>query len=123
VRRKYPLSGATQEHAEEFYERNQLFIEKDVFVRGVLAVRHQEDIEGELKDIAKRRAENAKERGEDPKPWKHLVELRIGTHLYTRLESEVLCNAWTRTQKETFQSLSRLHRLLIVACIYAAMTQ
>jgi hypothetical protein len=123
VRRKYPLSGVTQQHAEEFHERNQLPIEKDVFVRGVLAIRHQEEIEGEFEDIARQRANDAREQGQDPEPWKHLIQLRIGTHVYTRIESEVLCNAWTRTRKETFRGLSRLHKLLIVACIYAAMTQ
>jgi hypothetical protein len=112
----YPLNGATEKHAEKFYERYQLPIEKDVFIRGVLAVRSQAEIEFQFKEIAGKRAIDADER-------RLPIELRIGDHKYTRLESEVLYNAWTRGRKATLMNLSRLHRLLIVACIYAAMTQ
>jgi len=49
--------------------------------------------------------------------------LKLGEHEYSKIETEVLYNAWMRGKIETLKSLSRLHRLLIVACIYAAMTQ
>jgi hypothetical protein len=112
----FPLNGVKESHAERFLEFYQLPIEKDVFVRGVLAVRSRDEIEARFKQIADQHANDTDEK---VRP----VELQIGTHKYTRLETEVLYNAWTRGKKATLMNLSRLHRLLIFACIYAAMTQ
>lgn len=87
-----------------------------MFVRGVLALRSRVLIERKFADIARSRLRNLDERGS-------VLLLRIGQHEYSKLETEVLYNAWTRNKKETLKNLSRLHRLLIVACIFAAMTQ
>lgn len=103
---KYPLDGVTEAHAKTFWETYNLPIELDVFIRGVLAVRSQEEIEECIRGTAGR-------------PF----ELTMGNHKYTQLESAVLYNAWTRGRWEIFRNLSRSHCLLIVACIYAAITQ
>jgi hypothetical protein len=116
IGKRYPLNKVNEKHAEKFYDRYQLQVEKDVFIRGVLAVRSQHDIEFLFKEIARKRVGDATQRHRP-------IELKIGSHEYTRLESEILYNAWTRGKKATLMNLSRLHRLLIVACIYAAMTQ
>jgi hypothetical protein len=110
------LNGATERHAKRFYERYQLPIEEDQFVRGVLAVRSQDEIEVLFREIADKRARDVDERSRP-------IILKIGHHKYTRLESDVLYNAWTRGKRATLRNLSRLHWLLIFACIYAAITQ
>lgn len=120
-----PLQRFTESDAEDFHKRNQLPVERDVFVRGVMALRHQSEIRFKFEKIAEKEAENKKEAkkiGTAHIPHKP-VSLKIQTHEYTELESEVLYQAWTRSKKETFRNLSRLHRLLVVTCIYAAMTQ
>jgi hypothetical protein len=109
---KYPLNGVTEQDVISFYDTYELPIGRDVFIRGVLALRHQAFIEPWFRQFAK----------SSPKTCP-AIELNIGTHKYTKLEIEVLYNAWTRGKIETLKNLSRLHRLLIVACIYAAMTQ
>ncbi|KAJ8117086.1 hypothetical protein OPT61_g1627 [Boeremia exigua] len=108
---RYPLNRVTERHAAYFYSRHDLPIEEDLFIRGVLALRSQDDIESEFRKLVCA--------GE----WDQNTRLRIGDHEYSRIETEVLYNAWMRGKRETLRNLSRLHRLLIVACIYAAMTQ
>jgi len=109
---RYPLNGVAEQDIIWFYDAYELPIEKDVFIRGVLALRHQTFIEPRFRQLARSSPEAPVG-----------TKLSIGTHKYTRLEIEVLYNAWTRGKRETLKNLSRLHRLLIVACIYAAMTQ
>ncbi|KAI0604133.1 MFS sugar transporter like protein [Pyrenophora tritici-repentis] len=108
----YPLDGVTEQDAIRFHNEYELPIEQDQFVRGVLALRHQASIEPRLRKIVRSSPEA-----------RVGTKLRIGKHRYTRLEIDVLYNAWTRSKTETLRNLSRLHRLLVVACIYAAMTQ
>jgi hypothetical protein len=105
-----------------------------VSVRGALAVLHQNEIQRKFRKIAKKIAKSEKTSWY-AMSWSFLLSffkhqtppnpviLTIGEHKYTKLESQVLYLAWTRTKRETFRNLSRLHRLLIAACIYAAMTQ
>jgi hypothetical protein len=127
VGRREPLNQLEEHHISDFHERNHLPIEKEVFIRGVLAYRHRVQIEGQFDSIANDRPATKGKKNEkdkkDYKSWGHRIDMNIGTHSYTRIESEVIHNAWTRDRKDTFMNLSRLHRLLIVACIYAAMTQ
>jgi hypothetical protein len=129
-----PADEIMQVCAAEFHKRNELLVEKEVLVRGVLALLHQNEIQSKFKKIMKKIAKSEStswyaiswsflfsffKRQTPPNP----VILTVGKHRYTRLESQVLYLAWTRTKGETFRNLSRLHRLLIAACIYAAMTQ
>jgi hypothetical protein len=113
---RFPLNLVTAQHAIEFHRRYQLPIEEAVFVRGVLALRSQDLIESKFKRFAKNRSRAANE-------WHGAIQLRLGNHEYTKLETEVLYNAWTRGKIETLKNFSLLHRLLVVACIFAAMTQ
>ena len=118
----------------EFHRRNRLPIEEEVSVRGALAVLHQNEILRKFRKIAKK-ISKIEDTSWYAMFWNFLLSffkhqtppnpviLTIGEHKYTRLESQVLYLAWTRTKRETFRNLSRLHRLLIAACIYAAMTQ
>jgi hypothetical protein len=110
------LNLVTAQHAIRFRERYQLPIEEAVFVRGVLALRSQDLIESKFKRFARERSRDANE-------WHGAIQLRLGDHEYTKLETEVMYNAWTRGKIETLRNFSLLHRLLVVACIYAAMTQ
>ena len=119
------LSELTQSQAERFHKKYQLRVERDVFVRGVFALRSQSDITNEFSII---QASYPRHPNEPQIP----IELRVGKHRYTRLESEILYKAFLPEGKwegkwqgkwETLKNLSRLHRLLIVACIFAAMTQ
>ena len=103
--RKYYLHGITDDHAIQFWKKYDLDIEKDVFVKGVLAVRERAKIMAVFE--------------ESPQ----LQELKFGPYKLTELELRVLKNAWTRTPKQTVRQLSRLHWILIVACIFAAITQ
>lgn len=107
----YPLNGVTEQHATDFYNGHYLPVEKDVFIRGVIALRSRDDIESKFREYL-----------HDPES-RQTIRLRIGKHKYSRIETAVLYNAWMRSKRETLRHLSRLHRLLIVACIYAAMTQ
>lgn len=119
-----PLHEVTEFHASKFHDLYDLqtHIEKDVFIRGVLALRSQLDIEAKF---------DATIENEDSTDFIHQavdptkIELRLGEHRYTRLESQILYTAWKRSNSKwkTLKSLSAMHRLLIVACIYAAMTQ
>jgi hypothetical protein len=102
-----PLKGVEEAHIRHFYETNHLPIELEIFIRGVLAFRHQKQILGEFEDI----------------PANVDIDMKIGVHQYTKQETEVIRKAWTKNRLGTFRNLARLHRLLIVACIYAAMTQ
>jgi hypothetical protein len=117
VGKRYPLNLVTARHAIEFHRRYQLPIEEAVFVRGVLALRSQDLIEQKFKRFPR------SERSTDANEWRGAFQLRLGDHEYTKLETEVLYNAWTMGKIETLKSFSLLHRLLVVACIYAAMTQ
>jgi hypothetical protein len=112
----FPLNRLKAKHASDFHEKYQLPIDKAVFVRGVLALRSQFDIQPKFNDIKEIRSPDGNE-------WSEPIELSIGQHTFTRLESEIIYKAWTRNARETLMSLSRLHRLLIVACSFAAMTQ
>lgn len=108
-----PLNGVTQEEARTFYKKYRVPVERGVFVRGVLALRTQGDIRTVFENIQDSRSKT-------PGP----IELFVGEQRYTRLESEMLYKAFLpQTRWETLRSLSRLHRLLIVACIFAAVTQ
>jgi len=112
-----PLNRVTEENAIRFHTKYQLPVEQDIFVRGVLALRSQVDIKAEFEFIQASRSEHP---NEPHRP----IELRVGKQRYTRLESEVLYKAFLpQSRWETLRCLSRLHRLLIVACIFAAMTQ
>jgi hypothetical protein len=112
-----PLNGVNEEYAIKFLTRYQLPVEQDVFVRGVIALRSQVDIKVELEAIQE-------ERSQSPNGPQYPIELRVGKHTYTQLESEILYRAFLpQSRWKTLKSLSRLHRLLIIACIYAAMTQ
>ena len=102
-----PLKGVEETHIRKFHERNDLPIEEEIFVRGVLAFRHQKQLLGVFEDTSA----NVD------------IDMEIGDHQYTKQETEVIRKAWTRNRLETFRNLARLHRLLIVACIFAAMTQ
>lgn len=116
VGKRYPLNRLRAKHASAFHEKYQLPIERDVFVRGVFAIRSQVDIQTKFNSIKERRSPAGDE-------WSEPIELSIGQHTFTALESEVIYKAWTRDARETLMNLSRLHRLLIVACSFAAMTQ
>ena len=112
-----PLNGVTQVEAQRFHKKYRIPVERDVIVRGVLALRSQVDIKVEFEAIQDWRSGNP---NEPHRP----IELRVGEHKYTRLESEVLYRAFLpQSRWETLRNLSRLHWLLIVACIFAAMTQ
>jgi hypothetical protein len=112
-----PLNKVTEKEAVRFHRKYQLQVEQDVFVRGVIALRSQVDIKAEFEVIQELRSK-------EPNVPHNPIELRVGEHRYTRLESEILYKDFLpQSRKETLGSLSRLHRLLIVACIYAAMTQ
>jgi len=112
-----PLNRVTEENAIRFHMKYDLPVEQDVFVRGVLALRSQVDIKPEFEIIQTWR------KGHPNEPHRP-IELRVGEQRYTRLESEVLYKAFLpQSRWQTLRSLSRLHRLLIVACIFAAMTQ
>lgn len=112
-----PLNGVTAEDAVRFHVKYQLPVEENVFVRGVLALRSQVDIKAKFESIRKSRLGH-------PNEQLSPIELRVGEHVYTGLESEILYKAFLpQSRKETLRNLSRLHRLLIVACIFAAMTQ
>jgi hypothetical protein len=113
---RFPLNLVTEQHAIRFQKLYQLPIEEAVFVRGVLALRSQDLILPAFEKIAKTRSRDGNE-------WNSPIQLKIGDHEYSRLETEILYNAWTRSKIETLKHFSMLHWLLIVACIYAAMTQ
>ncbi|KAH6629841.1 major facilitator superfamily domain-containing protein [Boeremia exigua] len=126
-----PLYGVTKEYAEAFYDIAQLPIEREVFKRGVIALRHQPELQHKfIEDMEAESIEKEKVKDNplaDHTPHKP-IPLRIFDLEYTELESETLYAAWTKTEKissqwETFKNLSRLHHLLIVTCVYAAMTQ
>jgi hypothetical protein len=116
VGKRFPLNLVTAQHAIRFRKRYQLPIEEAVFVRGVLALRSQDLIESKFKRFARERSRDANE-------WHEAIQLRLGDHEYTKLETEVMYNAWTWGKIETLRNFSLLHRLLVVDCIYAAMTQ
>lgn len=101
----------------KFHKDYELPAEQDMFVRGVLALRSRLDIKAEFEAIQRLRL------GIPDEPH-HPIELQIGEQKYTRLESDILYKAFLpQSRWETLKGLSRLHRLLIVACIFAAMTQ
>lgn len=106
---RYPLNGVDEVHARQFLAKYRLRIDPDLFIRGFLAFRHRHDIEPRLR----RKLDSTSP------PY----ELKIGDHEYKPLEVEVLQQFWTRGKWETLRHMSRLHWLLIVACIFAAMTQ
>jgi hypothetical protein len=112
-----PLSGVTPIEAKRFHKKYRLPVERDVFVRGVLALRSQDDIKVQFENIQDTRSKA-------PDAPHRPIELRVGEQRYTRLESDILYKAFLpQSRWETLRSLSRLHWLLIVACIFAAMTQ
>ncbi|KAF3034336.1 hypothetical protein E8E12_005986 [Didymella heteroderae] len=78
-----PLNGVNEEYAKDFHEKYKLPVERDVFVRGVLALRSQVDIKVELEAIQE-------ERLRTPNEPHHPIELRVGRHIYTQLESDIL---------------------------------
>lgn len=101
---KYYLNGVTDEHAIRFHEHYKLDIEREVFIRGVLAMRHRIQLEQMLKSD-------------------HWRGIKIADYEFTDLEFKILKRTWTRGRKDTLRHLSRLHWILIVACVFAAMTQ
>ena len=112
-----PLNNVTQKEAKRFHKKYRIPVERDVFIRGVLALRSQVDIKAAFEDVQSARLEH-------PNGPHSRIELRVGEEKYTRLESEILYKAFLpQGRMETLRSLSRLHRLLIIACIFAAMTQ
>ncbi|KAI9660944.1 MAG: hypothetical protein M1821_009271 [Bathelium mastoideum] len=110
---KYPLNGVTDEHARQFRNKYKLFrVEEDVFIRGVLATRQRAVIEARFRKAFK-------DLGREDVSFK----LKIGTYTFTDSEVESFKGAWTRGKWETLLHISRLHWLLIVTCIFAAVTQ
>jgi hypothetical protein len=101
---KYYLNGITDEHARAFHTHYELEIEEGVFIRGVLAMRHRTQLEHMLKSD----------------DWQGI---EVADQKFTPLEFKVIKRNWTRERWDTLRHLSRLHRILIVACIFAAMTQ
>jgi len=114
-----PLSGVTHKEAQRFHEKYQLpgLVEQDVFIRGVIALRSQSDITNLFEDVRDARSKT-------PKELHRPIELSVGEQKYTRLESQILYKAFLpQSRWETLRDISRLHRLLIMACILAAVTQ
>ncbi|KAF2438504.1 MFS general substrate transporter [Karstenula rhodostoma CBS 690.94] len=100
VGRRLPLHLVEERHAVEFHKRNQLPIEKHLFVRGVLALRSQDLIE----PLLKKQVESHKN---EPNAFNAIIRLKIGKHEYTKLETEILYHAWSRDRRQTIRSLSR----------------
>lgn len=107
---KYYLHGVTDKDTHRFWSKYKLQIEEDVFTKGVLFMRHLPQLVAafENEKIQRRTLHTG---------------LKIGNYEYTELEWQSIRNSLTRNKWETVCNLSRLHWILIVACIFAAMTQ